>query len=430
VVRPFPDFGFLPPPQGPSKYSGPVFKLSQDYPKTKPDGLPPFMQTDFRTDWQGYMSQVRDYCFEGNVDHATFDEDFRAENNTVRRWYHMPFQHWGPSGREGVHGLTKEAEVQKQQLAVSQTYTGGQTYALGLYNDLAGYTIGQVWDADDPVAKFSGVTFPFGATVCKVLFVDVPPDQVPSLANPLQWNAYTTTTFQTQERHMTKVSLIQMDIMVRDSRSPTLWVMGTFQYNGQLNNPKRWNNLVPVGLMFGNDPTITDSAYSNPSVVKTMINPALKETIINPTADLPPTHLGWNGRLNGPVDNPMSSCISCHMTAEYPQVSQMNPTFDPSLNAKPGDAVWMRWFSNLNGGTPFDATDPVDPSRKPGSTDFSLQLAATLQNFATWQLQDGEFASDYAVPLASSGTAGKPAPFIKRHAAPIVRDLPRPSAKP
>ena len=97
-------------------------------------------------------------------------------------------------------------------------------------------------------------------------------------------------------------------------------------------------------------------------------------TIINPTADLPPTHLGWNGRLNGPVDNPMSSCISCHMTAEYPQVSQMNPTFDPSLNAKPGDAVWMRWFSNLNGGTPFDATDPVDPSRKPGSTDFSLQL--------------------------------------------------------
>ena len=144
------------------------------------------------------MSQVRDYCFEGNVDHATFDEDFRAENNTVRRWYHMPFQHWGPSGREGVHGLTKEAEVQKQQLAVSQTYTGGQTYALGLYNDLAGYTIGQVWDDDDPVAKFSGVTFPFGATVCKVLFVDVPPDQVPSLANPLQWNAYTTTTYQTE----------------------------------------------------------------------------------------------------------------------------------------------------------------------------------------------------------------------------------------
>ena len=140
----------------------------------------------------------------------------------------MPFQHWGPSGREGVHGLTKEAEVQKQQLAVSQTYTGGQTYALGLYNDLAAYTIGQVWNADDPIAKFSGVTFPAGATVCKVLFVDVPPDQVPSLANPLQWNAYTTTTYQTQDRHLTKVSLIQMDIMVRDSRSPTSWVMGTF----------------------------------------------------------------------------------------------------------------------------------------------------------------------------------------------------------
>ena len=76
----------------------------------------------------------------------------------------------------------------------------------------------------------------------------------------------------------------------------------------------------------------------------------------------------------------------------------MSPTFDPSLNAKPGDAVWMRWFSNLAGGTPFDATDPVDPSRKPGSTDFSLQLAATLQNFSTWQLQDGEFATGLCRP--------------------------------
>ena len=284
VVRPFPDFGFLPPPHGPSKYSGPVFKLSQDYPKTKPDGLPPFMQTDFRTDWRGYMSQVRDYCFEGNVNHATFDEDFRAENNTSAA---------GTTCRSSTGGrAVARAFTDDQGSGGPEAATGGladlhrrRRPTRWAVQRLAGYTIGQVWDDDDPVAKFSGVTFPFSATVCKVLFVDVPPDQVPSLANPLQWNAYTTTTYQTQGRHMTKVSLIQMDIMVRDSRSPTLWVMGTFQYNGQLNNPKRWNNLVPVGLMFGNDPTITDSAYSNPSVAKTMINPALKETIINPTAD-------------------------------------------------------------------------------------------------------------------------------------------------
>ena len=429
AVHPFPDFGFLPPPAGPGKYTGPVFKLSQDYPKTKPGAQPPFMKTDFKADWQGYMSQVRDYCFEGNTDHPDLEDDFRAENNTVRRWYHMPFQHWGPSGREGVHGMTKEAEVKPQALAVSQTFDG-QTYALGLYNDLAGYTIGQVWNADDPAAAFAGTSFPEGATVCKVLFVDVPPAQVPSLANPLQWNAYITTSYQTQTRHLAPVSLIQMDIMVRDSRSPTEWVMGTFQYNGQLKNAKLWNNLVPVGLMWGNDPTITDNAYTNPLPAKTRINPALKETVINATADLPPTHLGWNGRLNGPVDNPVSSCISCHMTAEYPEVSPLNPSFDPSLNSKPGDAVWMRWFTNLKGGTPFDATDPVDPARKPGSTDFSLQLAMTLQYFADWQLQDGEFAEDYAAKPVSFGTGQAPTHFVKRHAKPIVRDVPAPPAKP
>jgi hypothetical protein len=118
------------------------------------------------------------------------------------------------------------------------------------------------------------------------------------------------------------------------------------------------------------------------------------------------------------------------MTAEYPEVSPLNPSFDPSLNAKPGDAVWMRWFVNLKGGTPFDTTDPLDPGRKPGSTDFSLQLAMTLQNFADWQLQGGEFAEDYAPKPVSFGTAQAPARFVKRHAAPIVRDVPAPTSKP
>ena len=30
------------------------------------------------------------------------------------------------------------------------------------------------------------------------------------------------------------VTLIQMDIAVRDSRAPTGWIFGTFQYNGAM----------------------------------------------------------------------------------------------------------------------------------------------------------------------------------------------------
>ena len=120
----FPDFGFLAPP---SQYSGEPFRLSQDYPKEKPDGkklpaffakLPKSFTTDF-TGWREYMMAIRDYCFEGNL-----DVDWRVEKNNVRKWYHIPWQHYGPSGRESIHGLTKEAPVAPGQLAASQGRPG------------------------------------------------------------------------------------------------------------------------------------------------------------------------------------------------------------------------------------------------------------------------------------------------------------------
>ena len=68
-------------------------------------------------------------------------------------------------------------------------------------------------------------------------------------------------------------------------------------------------------LVWGDDPENNVDA-SNPKPAQTIINPNIKESIINPdTNELPPTHLGWNSRLNGPVDNPRSACMSCHSTA-------------------------------------------------------------------------------------------------------------------
>src|SRR5689334_23617930 len=90
--KPFPDFGYLPPPD---RYSGRVFRLKQDYPETppQPGRLPPFFKTDFQKDWKAYMHQVRAYCFEGNV-----EVDWRVEDNRIRAWYHVPWQHYGPNG--------------------------------------------------------------------------------------------------------------------------------------------------------------------------------------------------------------------------------------------------------------------------------------------------------------------------------------------
>ncbi len=391
TTAPFPDFGFMvSPSQLPPKTE--VFKLSQNYPSQLPTAptAPPFFKTDFKTDWKQYLQQVQDYCFEGNT-----KVDFRVEKNSTRGWFHMPWQHYSDNGREGFHGLTKEAPVKAQQLAITQTYATGGAWAVGFFNDVAGYTIGQVWkDHSNPDVSAMKEGFHEGAVLFKLLFVSIPQNeaeaQVPFLQNGIWWDAFATYTFKLNERTPIKVALIQMDIMVRDSRAPQGWVFGNFQYNGQLKKADPWQNLIPVGVMWGQDPTITTN-QSNPAPTQTIINPALKETIINPDPkELPPTHLGWNGRLNGPVDNPMSSCYSCHATAEYPQLTPMSPLFYPDSAKIPavGSPGWMRWFANNLCATPFD--------QGANSTDFCLQLAEAVQNFNDWKNNGrGLFAAKY-----------------------------------
>lgn len=201
----------------------------------------------------------------------------------------------------------------------------------------------------------------------------------PFLTNPIEWLAYTTTAFMpvTSPRVMNTVRFIQMDIMVRDPRANATggWVFGTFVYNGALAKQNLWHNVVPVGLMWGNDPTVTSHADSNPKPVKTLINPDLKHTIINTSADMPPMHLGFGLRLNGPVDNTLSSCMSCHSTAQFPAISPIMPSMvvKDGKRLQPASPDWMYFFRDVKCATPFDP--------QATSTDYSLQLAASIQNF-------------------------------------------------
>ena len=307
--KPFPDFGYMAPPSEITNASQ-VFKLSQNYPKALPNNqLPEFYSIDYKKDWRKYLLSIRSYCYEGNT-----GVDFRVENNKVRNWYHMPFQHYSANGREGYHGLTREAPVGTNQFGPNQSYSTAGAWAVGFYNDVAGYTIGQVWqDHENPdVTKMTG-GFKHGAVLFKLLFTSFPKEvaesQVAFLTNGIWWDAYGNYVFNNAPLSRSKIQVVltQMDVMVRDTNSASGWVLGNFQYNGQLNNADKWNNLIPVGVMWGQDPT-NNINQSNPHPTVTIINTNLKETIINPDPkELPPTHLGWNGRLNGPLDNAMSS---------------------------------------------------------------------------------------------------------------------------
>jgi hypothetical protein len=370
---PFADSGFLPPP---SEYRGRVFRLSQNYPDQLPakERLPDCLKIDFKSQWKEYLLAVRDYCFDGNLGASDIEDDFRVADQKPPRWFHMPWQHFGPMGREGIHGLTKEAPIQSRQLAWSQTSTG-QTYAVAFYNEFGASEIGRVWQRPD-APQLHDIRFPVGTVVFKLLFADIPRAQVPFLKNPVEWQGYITDTFSSTTRRVATLALIQMDIMVRDDRSPCGWLFGTFQYNGDLERANRWYNLAPVGIQWGDDPDVRDHQV-NLTPIRTIRNPRLKETIINDDdKELPPTHLGWNGRLNGPVDNPMSSCMSCHATAQVRETSPLSPLFQANP-PEPGSDAWMRWFQNLKCGARFDKAVP--------STDFSLQLAISIKNFLQWR---------------------------------------------
>lgn len=420
----FPDFGFMVTPQEyAAKWSDqPIFRLKADFPKTKPTKLPPFLEKiDFRKDPLAYINAVRDYAFEGNL------PDWDPFKNTIRPWYHIPWLHpttTGPNayppngGTEGFRGLIKEAPLSPGQLGVGQLGKDGgySVYAVTLINDLAGYSMGRMW-ADplnpDPkvLDKRWGGGFPVGTVFAKLLFTDAPqyPDEVDYLENPLTWKAYITQNFWTSAtRQVTDVHLLQMDIMVRDKNAEgpgmTGWVFGTFVYNGKLNNPNKFMNLVPVGVMWGNDPDEKTNTTNPFPVTQTKPNPKLKQTVIFSSPQLPPQHLGWNGRLNGPADLNTTSCMSCHNAAQYPAITSLVPDGAvPDGGPKPpkqgGTEAWMQWFQNI------ECATSMDP--RAYSTDFSFQVAIALTNFFTAKsaVAQGSWASEYQLPPHPIGRA-------------------------
>ena len=409
----FPDFGAMLPP---AEHQGYVFRLSQDYPRERPSpdsGARKILDMDFREDWRAYAMAVRDYVFEGNIDQGAagdYEAAFRLEENPVRSWFHVPWQHWGKQGREGFHGLTQEGPIAAQMLAPSQT-SESHAYAVGFYNAPGGFVIGKLWPTTErpDLSFFEGEhpdgIFPVGTVVGKLLFTPLDEREVPFLADPIQWTAYAYASdlpgalnrkAAGDVRVRTKVQLIQMDIMVRDERAKGTggWVFGTFVYNGKLGNGNRWQNLQPVGLMWGEDPFDVTSLV-NPTPTETKTNPALKQTVINPDESMPPMHLGWGYRLNGPVDNPTSSCMSCHSTAQYPGVTAIMPILqEPKVPVPPegteAGLEWMRWFRNVDCGTPFDPGKAV-------SLDYSLQMQKSVQNWVEYmsQTQHGLYANEY-----------------------------------
>lgn len=406
------------PPPG---WTGPVFRLSHDYPQADPGECPPDVcrwlarQVDFKDptpEWEGawaeYMQDILDYVKEGQ---DLSPAGWNVRVNGQDRWFHVPWMAYDLTrGREFVHGMTNERTVPLSELvepgeareelaglhglpdAMLRDPVAGDTlfesWAVGMYNPWGAYAIGQTWPASgrpvvDTVApgkyRPRGLPFPQGTLVAKILFSTASEAQVPYLQGSPTWLVDrhvqdAATGEYSCPRKPQPVRLVQMDVAVVDERSPTGWVFGTFAYNGTSNGATAWDRMSPVGLQWGNDPQAFPAV---PDSTKTQI----QESVIAPINI--PEHLGCGGRLNGPVDNPQSGCMSCHGGAYTRDVGQVPAKGTlPPIFGFPGmcttyNAQNAAYFDNVR----YPESYPDTTLTELVPLDFSLQLQVAFSQY-------------------------------------------------
>lgn len=404
----------------PPDYKGQVFDVSQDYPNTlPPEESYPWLAVPVSTDGSltpenaaAYTQALRDYAYAGNI-----DNDWVVQKNPVRKWYDAPWMDVTKDGREFVHGLTHEIDAQASQHTLGpQQKNNAQTWAVAHFNDRGGWAIGQMWcdpqnpdpDKLNPIAGHPNA-MPNGTMIFKLLYSTASDADAPFLAGSFPWTAdiYAKTGDPAEDpaRTLTQVRVLQMDVAVRDDRFHTGWAFGTFTYNTAAPGNGPFDRMVAVGLQWGNDPGLT------PDMIQKEGRP-LKEAWINPSPlskDLPAQHLGWGGRLAGPLDNPQSSCMSCHQTAGYPvepiiagiATSPEFPWAPPSIPplATPSDQVKLNWFLDVPAGVPWSA-------RQTHSLDYSLQLSMGLSRFYAAKCQEEALEENYS-PRGAEQASGR-----------------------
>lgn len=385
-----------------------VFELSQDYPKTLKEENYPWLKIDFKKNPEEYMKAVLQYSLEGNI-----EVNFKGQDNKIRKWFHAPWLHddgrYAPTGeyigngREYTHGLTRERSTPKFEIHTLQDVEL-ESWAVGMYNAPGGYAIGQVWNSPAANPNPEKANFPEGTVSCKLLFTDGTVDKVPFLKNTLEWTANiypcnpTASSCTNKKRINRTVRLLQIDISIKDKRATdTGWVFGTFMYDASNPGKTVWERMVPVGLSWGDDVKVTtdlnkDGAFINKDIKESYINASLIEIKDKQYKDEAyMRYHGLGGRLNGPVDNPVSSCISCHGQA--------------GVNAK-GVPMAMGDFSKKRTNYPMSSFNLYFTNVKPGSykrtfngadyttLDYSLQLSAGIRNYYNNEILKTQLIAD------------------------------------
>lgn len=342
-----------------------TFAISVDYPLAQPKKADyPWDKIDFTRKSEDWAKAVLAYCMEGNV-----AADFRVEKNEVRKWYHVPNMTHGRMGRDFIHGLVPSRSSQPKEMHPKQTRKV-RNYSIGFYNDLGGYTLGQVYCNPSMPDEAAGV-FPEGAVFFRLVFTSADTSMVPFLNNSLTWKAFVNANISDPagNRAPTDLRLAQVDVAVKvvSDKSPTGWVMATYAFNGNLEGEDLMSHIVPVGVQWGNDPFVTDSSFitGKKRPEQCWVNAAVLNDKEPENALL--QKLGWGGRVRGITDDPRTSLLSAQMPVGWPPYEFMVPPANISQDSM------LFWFRNV----------PFDKNFASGSRpmDMSYELALGIRNF-------------------------------------------------
>jgi hypothetical protein len=410
----FPDF-MVPKDTIPANYNGPWFQpnLIEQAHTGVPSGTRPWRNFDPRVESQrlAYLLTLRNYAFASApvrslTPQLTADSDyFDSTGGTVpaaqrsQKWYPAPRMTYGnpssPGAREASNGLTFERTVLKDELAGNTV--AFRNYAVAYYDARGARTYARVWSTATPgvdTPDRSKMKVAAGGLVYKLLYSAAKPTDFPQdlLAGSLAAQIVPNST-----GGPIAVRLLQIDIAVKDDRAgPTGWYFATYAYDRTIAGNSPWLKMVPVGLMWGNDPA----------------GPPLTQSWINPSAPAyAKAHLGVDGRLNGPVDNKLSACMSCHSTAQTPSLAAI---------VAPGSGACASqraaWFRNLPGTEAFGRFDPEGSTCETSlsgitltAADYSLQLGSTVTRAVSGSATFNPCTWDDAVPpTAAPPTAAAP----------------------
>jgi hypothetical protein len=414
-------------------YARPLFKLSHAYPSGLPAPLMPWRTAIGNlpigtANAPAYTQALKDSVARDMVALLADDGDWDAGR---RGWYNDP---WLGAQREAIHGMLVGIERVDDALfpksGLTKPFT---TYVVTYYNRTAAQTLGAIWrDPQAPQLGAGATQYAEGSITVKLAFTTAGPQEWPAMRGALSWPMMMTanaTTGQFDRPTLGRGYLMQVDIVVKDTQSApqTGWVFTTLVYdrNTRPGSLGVWDQMVPLGAQWGNDPRVDSAA--NPGA-------PLSESWISPNAPLFATEtLGWGGRLSGPNDHGVndisvvvggqrsllrrarnSSCLGCHGTSQWNPANPakgmssflmplLPPDPDGAPNAgapylsspAPGSSEWLRWFQNRAGNVPMDA----------GSVAGDYDLALTFRVLPAWQ--EAQSGKKHALQKLDAGGAAR-----------------------